>query len=224
MKANFTIILVYKSGLVALSNMPAEKEVGECIVVILKSHIFKLCLKYADLSGQSCLQMYLGDNLSETRFEKSVKMSTYLVAFVVCDFKSVEGTTDRNVKVSTWLNIKIYNHKPGNFCPRLRILNYFMNLLQIRVWAPEDQKKYAHLALDSAKVILNYYEKYFGVEYPLPKQGWWLIVEIQQSCLLKRNIVVWNGKFPIPYLTTRRTTASTVQKLTLSLAKFVFML
>jgi aminopeptidase N len=34
------------------------------------------------------------------------------------------------------------------------------------------------LALDSAKVILNYYEKYFGVEYPLPKQGWWLIVEI----------------------------------------------
>jgi hypothetical protein len=55
MKANFTIILVYKSGLVALSNMPAEKEVGECIVVILKSHIFKLCLKYADLSGQSCL-------------------------------------------------------------------------------------------------------------------------------------------------------------------------
>ena len=30
---------------------------------------------------------------------QSVKMSTYLVAFVVCDFKSVNVTTKRGVKV-----------------------------------------------------------------------------------------------------------------------------
>ena len=66
-------------------------------------------------------------------------MSTYLVAFVVCDFKSVRARTNNGV--------------------------------DIKVWAPKDQIKYADLALNSAKVILEYYDKFFGVDYPLPKQG-----------------------------------------------------
>ncbi|CAB4038527.1 endoplasmic reticulum aminopeptidase 2, partial [Paramuricea clavata] len=68
MKANFTIILVYKNGLVPLSNMPAVKTTN------------------------------IGRNLRETQFMQSVKMSTYLVAFVVCDFKSVGVTTKNGVR------------------------------------------------------------------------------------------------------------------------------
>lgn len=38
----------------------------------------------------------------ETEFgEPEVKMSTYLVCFIVCDFKYVEGFTKRNIPVST---------------------------------------------------------------------------------------------------------------------------
>ncbi|XP_028402559.1 endoplasmic reticulum aminopeptidase 1-like [Dendronephthya gigantea] len=72
MKANFTIILVHEKHLEALSNMPDMKKLD------------------------------IGNNLTETHFEQSVKMSTYLVAFVVCDFKHVGITTANGKKVRVW--------------------------------------------------------------------------------------------------------------------------
>lgn len=38
-------------------------------------------------------------DLLEDQFAPSVQMSTYLVAFVICDFKSVTGTTSSGVQV-----------------------------------------------------------------------------------------------------------------------------
>ena len=40
-----------------------------------------------------------GTNLVEDVFQESVKMSTYLVAFVVCDYSSLKNTTKRGTKV-----------------------------------------------------------------------------------------------------------------------------
>lgn len=55
--------------------------------------------KLISLSNMPLYQTYEKENLKYDRFEKSVKMSTYLVAFFVGDFKFKETETDRGVKV-----------------------------------------------------------------------------------------------------------------------------
>ena len=66
-------------------------------------------------------------------------MSTYLVAFVVCDYKRVSLTTDRHISVS--------------------------------VYAPEHQLGRAQFALSTATTLMDFFEEFFNVSYPLPKQG-----------------------------------------------------
>lgn len=65
-------------------------------------------------------------------YEESVDMSTYLVAFVVCDFKVLQSGT-------------------------------------FGTWAREGSLKSAKYALEIGPQILNYYQKFFQIKYPLPK-------------------------------------------------------
>ena len=73
-------------------------------------------------------------------FQVTKKMSTYLVAFVICDFgKMTEKTVTNKINVS--------------------------------VAASADKLDQAEYALHTAANITDFYEKYFGIPYPLPKQG-----------------------------------------------------
>jgi len=108
MKATFRLHMVREGIHTALSNMPVEKE------------------------------QVRADGLIVTTFQESVKMSTYLVAFVVCDFVSVSAKSSRGIRIS--------------------------------VWTPKDQISQAQYAISIAPKIIDYYEKFFNVEFPLPKQ------------------------------------------------------
>uniref|UniRef100_A0A671RLC6 Aminopeptidase n=1 Tax=Sinocyclocheilus anshuiensis TaxID=1608454 RepID=A0A671RLC6_9TELE len=108
-KANYTVRIRRGPSHIALSNMPLEQTVE------------------------------IGNGLFEDQFEVSVKMSSYLLAFIVCDFRSVSGMT------ATGINISIY--------------------------AVPEKWHQTHYALEAALRLMEFYEQYFNILYPLPKLG-----------------------------------------------------
>ena len=66
-------------------------------------------------------------------------MSTYLVAFVVCDFVKISEISQNRVNVS--------------------------------VIASKDKISQAEFALGAATKLMDYYNDFFGIPYPLQKQG-----------------------------------------------------
>lgn len=71
-KANFSVSLIAATGYVVLGNMPAKAET------------------------------VVAPGWQRVDFETTVRMSTYLVAYVVCDFTSVEAFTKRGIPVRVW--------------------------------------------------------------------------------------------------------------------------
>ncbi|XP_050293246.1 aminopeptidase N-like isoform X2 [Anthonomus grandis grandis] len=109
-KAQFEISIARKTNMTVLSNMP-----------------LKLTEPINDTD-------WIWDH-----FKVTPLMSTYLVAFTICDFGFIaasNGTAQRPL---------------------------------IKVWAPKDDLPKAQFALEAAQEILPFLERYFEIKYPLPK-------------------------------------------------------
>lgn len=78
------------------------------------------------------------------KFSPTPKMSTYLLAFIIGDFEYLEGITARNPSLK----------KRGG--------------IKVRVFTTPGKKHQAKFALECAVKILEFYEKYFDIAYPLP--------------------------------------------------------
>nr|XP_012773537.2 endoplasmic reticulum aminopeptidase 1 [Maylandia zebra] len=120
-KANFTIRIIREPRHIAISNMPMVKTV--------------------ELPG----------GLLEDHFDTTVKMSTYLVAYIVSDFKSVSKTTQHGVKIS--------------------------------IYAVPEKIDQTAFALDAAVKLLDFYDDYFDIPYPLPKQDLAAIPDFQSGAM-----------------------------------------
>ncbi|KAK7164435.1 hypothetical protein R3I94_002978 [Phoxinus phoxinus] len=120
-KANFTVRIRREAKHTALSNMPK--------------------LRTLELPG----------GLFEDQFDVSVKMSTYLVAFIVSDFLSISKTSQHGVQIS--------------------------------VYAVPEKIDQAEFALDAAVKLLDFYDDYFDIPYPLPKQDLAAIPDFQSGAM-----------------------------------------
>ena len=111
LKATYEVSLGRKTDMSSISNMPIQRE-------------------GVAMEGS---QEYVWDV-----YQQSVKMSTYLVAFVVSKFKFVEETRDNGIR--------------------------------FRIWTEQNSLDQAEYARDIGPKILEYFEEYFNVKFPLPKQ------------------------------------------------------
>ncbi|KAG9487919.1 hypothetical protein GDO78_007621 [Eleutherodactylus coqui] len=116
LKATFKTRIVHNSSYVALSNMPAiatsERE---------------------DVDG---------NKWTVTTFNTTLKMSTYITAFVVCDFDYVR-TTERGNEIRVWARKEVIKNGFANFALDIAgpifsyledLLNWFGNLVTMKWW------------------------------------------------------------------------------------------
>lgn len=110
-KATFDVTLTTEQNVEVLGNMPVKSSKQEVVS---------------------------GKELLVTTFERTPRMSSYLLAWVIGDLHKRSAKTKRGVEVN--------------------------------VWATRTQKlESLDFALDFATRCIDFYEEYFGVDYPLPK-------------------------------------------------------
>ncbi|XP_076127017.1 endoplasmic reticulum aminopeptidase 1b [Alosa pseudoharengus] len=93
----------------------------------------------------------LPGGLFEDQFDVSVKMSTYLVAYIVSDFQSISKTSEHGIKIS--------------------------------VYTVPEKIGQAEFALHAAARLLDFYDDYFDIPYPLPKQDLAAIPDFQSGAM-----------------------------------------
>uniref|UniRef100_A0A3B4T8H7 Endoplasmic reticulum aminopeptidase 1b n=1 Tax=Seriola dumerili TaxID=41447 RepID=A0A3B4T8H7_SERDU len=102
--------------------------------------------RHIAISNMPKVHMTAADN-----FDTTVKMSTYLVAYIVSDFLSVSKTTQHGVKIS--------------------------------IYAVPEKIDQTAFALDAAVKLLDFYDDYFDIPYPLPKQDLAAIPDFQSGAM-----------------------------------------
>ncbi|XP_068167083.1 endoplasmic reticulum aminopeptidase 1b isoform X2 [Antennarius striatus] len=120
-KSNFTISIIREPRHTAISNMPKIKSV------------------------------VLPGGLVEDHFDTTVKMSTYLVAYIISDFMSVSKTSKHGVKIS--------------------------------VYSVPEKIKQTAFALEAAANLLDFYDDYFDIPYPLPKHDLAAVPDFQSGAM-----------------------------------------
>ncbi|XP_045888452.1 aminopeptidase N-like [Micropterus dolomieu] len=112
MKAIFNVTIFHDRNTVALSN-GREIDTAESVIA--------------------------GVPLRVTTFEPTERMSTYLLAFIVCNFVDINSTLNNNLLVRIWARRKAIDDKQGDY------------------------------ALQVTGPILQFYERYYNATYPLSK-------------------------------------------------------
>ena len=96
-------------------------------------------------------------------YEKSVQMSTYLVAFVVSDFIHRETTFITSGGANKTL----------------------------RVWSRPDAINHTEYALEIGPKLIPFFESYFDIEFPLPKMDFVAVPDFDNGAMENWGLVIF---------------------------------
>lgn len=133
MKATFAISLAHRADLKAISNMPM--------------------IESKPVEGK--------DNWVLDKFQETVPMSTYLVAFMISEFE--------------------YSESPKTDCKNVTF----------RIWARKEAIEQVDLAKQVGPKVLAYFEKYFSTDYPLPKQDMAAIPDFNAGAMENWGLITY---------------------------------
>ncbi|XP_028401179.1 glutamyl aminopeptidase-like [Dendronephthya gigantea] len=102
-----------------------------------------------------------GDNMVADYYENTVIMPTYLLAFIVCDFVKMTNYAGRQAKTS---------------------MSYYATRGQL------EQVKYA---MDIGGKLLDHFEKYFNISYPLPKADMIAIPDFEAGAMENWGLIIY---------------------------------
>ncbi|XP_066255197.1 endoplasmic reticulum aminopeptidase 2-like isoform X2 [Euwallacea similis] len=98
---------------------------------------FHLALFNTPVVNTEDLGFYMGTGLLRDDFQETVEMSTYLVAFVVCDYKTLANQTEKGISVSVYTAPPFKNKAGFVLDTAIHLLSYFEGFFGISYPLPK---------------------------------------------------------------------------------------
>ena len=121
-------------------------------------------------------------------FSRTPQMSTYLLAFAVGELEYIES-------VITLASMTTTAGVPSTSGPAPVVRHFASRKLPVRVYTTPGKKAHAAYALEIAAKSVEFFEEFFGIDYPLPKLDLIAVPDFNAGAMENFGLITFRGEF-----------------------------